>query len=72
MMSNWQEWAVIVIVLICLSILIYKLVNFFKRAGANENPCSGCELDCKLKSELKSRKVGCTEKGDEKAKKTGI
>ena len=47
-MNNWQDWAVGVLVVLCIARVIYGIFRFSWRMRENQNPCdrsvSGCEL----------------------------
>ncbi len=69
MMTNWQEWAVLIILLGCLCFILYKLILFFRGIRKKENPCAGCTSDCALKHQLKNKPTNCTEKSNTQNKK---
>lgn len=67
-MSHWQEWAVGILVILCVFRIVRSILIFFRRADKNENPCDSCVSGCELK-ELKSKKpVNCPQK-EKKRKK---
>ena len=48
-MSNWQDWAVIIILILCFGYVAYKTYKFIMRTKRNENPCDSCATGCALK-----------------------
>ena len=51
-MSNWQEWAVVVILILCLVWIANKTYKFITRTKRNESPCSSCATGCALKNSV--------------------
>ena len=45
-MTDWQHWAVALIVLLCLWSIVKSIRSFFRRSRKGENPCSGCSCGC--------------------------
>lgn len=41
-MSDWQDWAVTLLLILCVGRIIFGVVRSFRRAGRGENPCSHC------------------------------
>lgn len=48
-MSNWQNWAVGVLVALCIARVVYGMVLFFRRTQESRNPCDSCVSGCELK-----------------------
>ncbi len=69
MINNWQEWAVMIILIICLGIIAYKTYLFFRSATKNENPCAGCVSSCELKRQLGTKGEDCNKSIKRKHKK---
>lgn len=46
---TWQDWAVGVIVLLCVAVVARRVVCFFRSARDNNNPCANCATGCELK-----------------------
>jgi uncharacterized membrane-anchored protein YhcB (DUF1043 family) len=55
--TNWQEWAVALVVGVCIGIVLYKMYLFFGNFKAKNNPCEHCTEDCALKKEKKNAKI---------------
>lgn len=53
--TNWQEWAVALVVGVCIGIVLYKMYLFFGNIKAKNNPCEHCTEDCALKKQKKKR-----------------
>lgn len=51
-MNNWQDWAVIFILIICFGWVAYKIYHFIMRTKRNESPCSSCASGCALKNSI--------------------
>ena len=58
---GWQEWVVILLVVICVVRIGYAVRSFFYRAKKNENPCASCVSGCELKNQLDKKKLECKE-----------
>ncbi|MDD4610054.1 MAG: hypothetical protein WCQ82_06665 [Bacteroidaceae bacterium] len=50
-----QEIIVIIIGLGCISYVVLLIWRFFKRTNQNENMCSHCDADCKLRNIAEQR-----------------
>lgn len=61
-MSNWQEWAVGILVVLCMARLIYGIFLFFRRTKENSNPCSTCVTGCELKDMMEKKRNECQTK----------
>lgn len=58
-MSDWQEWAVAFLLLLCCIRIGMSLYSFFRRSEKNENPCAGCATGCDLKRLLDEKRGEC-------------
>lgn len=56
---GWQEWAVALLIILCIIRMIYGICVFFRRTKNNENPCAGCVSGCDLKSQLEQKQQEC-------------
>ena len=57
-MSNWQDWAVIIILILCFGYVAYKTYKFIMRTKRNENPCDRCATGCALRDTIKDKMDG--------------
>mgnify|MGYP000009601996 FL=1 len=64
-MTDWQHWAVALIVLLCVWSIVKSIRSFFRRSRKGENPCSGCSCGCSggcpsaaVKKEMKKKCCG--------------
>lgn len=55
-MSDWQDWAVTLLLILCVGRIIFGVVRSFRRAGRGENPCSHCAGCSSFRSS--SRQIG--------------
>lgn len=58
-MINWQEWAVGLLVVLCIARVIYGIILFFRRARKRENPCDSCVSGCELKDMMEKKRKAC-------------
>lgn len=70
-MGNWQNWAVIIILIACFGWVALKLYRYIMQVKKNESPCSSCATGCALKDLAKDKNdSSCSsskiEKKDEK------
>lgn len=61
-MSNWQQWVVGVLVVLCFARVIYGAYLFFHRSSKNENPCNSCVSGCDLKDMMEKKRKECSVK----------
>lgn len=52
-MNNWQDWAVIIILILCVVWIANKTYKLIIRTKRNESPCSSCATGCALKNSIK-------------------
>ena len=64
-MNNWQEWIVGILIVLCVSRIVYSVFIFFRRAKENNNPCLTCVSGCELKNLLEKKRMEC--KGEKKS-----
>lgn len=69
-MSNWQDWAVIFILIICFGWVAYKTYHFIMRTKRNESPCDSCATGCALKNSISKDTVDLHSCGSEGSKKS--
>lgn len=66
-MSNWQNWLVILIVILSFGWVAYKLYQFIMRAKRKESPCDSCATGCSLRDMIKDAEQnidGCPSESD--------
>lgn len=68
-MNHWQEWAVGVLVFLCIVRIVRSVILFFRRTEKKENPCDSCVSGCELKNIKKKKPVNCPQKEESKKKK---
>lgn len=54
-MSNWQEWVVGILVVLCVVRVLYGIYRFFHRTKKNEDPCKNCASGCVLKDMMEHK-----------------
>jgi len=54
-MSNWQNWAVALILLLCIVRIGQRVYAFFMKVREKRNPCENCATGCELVSGLQNR-----------------
>lgn len=47
-MSNWQNWAVALILLLCIVRIGQRVYAFFMKVKEKRNPCENCATGCEL------------------------
>lgn len=57
-MNNWQEWAVLLILILCFVYVANKIYRFILRTKKNENPCDSCATGCSLKDMVHDKMEG--------------
>lgn len=71
-MNDWQNWVLVIILLICFGWVAYKIYNVFMKAKRNESPCSSCATGCSLRNlddKDDRHESTCTESNDKKVNK---
>jgi uncharacterized membrane protein len=68
-MSNWQEWVIALLLLLCVIRIGMSVYAFFRRAKEGGNPCDTCATGCDLKRLLNEKRAECG-KGRKKKKKS--
>lgn len=58
-MSHWQEWAVGVLIVLCIARVVYGVFLFFRRTKEKKNPCATCVSGCELKDMLEKKRREC-------------
>jgi hypothetical protein len=66
---TWQDWAVGIVVLLCVIEVIRRIVRFFRSAKNNDNPCANCTSDCDLKQLFDAKQQKCRTQQDKPNKK---
>lgn len=66
-MSNWQDWAVALVLLLAVVRIGMSIYSFFHHVKENESPCSSCATGCDLKQLLDKKRTECAK--EEKKKK---
>ena len=41
-MSNWQEWVVWILLVLCVARIVWGGYRFYRRTKRGESPCAGC------------------------------
>lgn len=67
-MSNWQEWVIALLLLLCVIRIGMSVYAFFRRAKEGGNPCDTCATGCDLKQLLDEKRAECG-KGRKKRRK---
>lgn len=63
-LTNWQEWAVALVIVLCVLRIAYWAWQSFRRTRDNDNPCAHCTNVCELKRQLDKQREKCNkEKG---------
>ena len=68
-MSNWQEWVVGLLVVLCIARVVYGIFLFFRRTQENQNPCESCVSGCELKDMMETKRRECDVKKKSTKKK---
>lgn len=63
-----QELIVSAIVFFCVFYVGNRIVNFFKGANRNDNPCANCTTGCELRDLMEKKKQICREEQKSKRK----
>ncbi|MEG1563496.1 MAG: hypothetical protein RR365_07185 [Bacteroides sp.] len=61
MNSDWQDWAVALVMVFTLTRIAYLCYSFFRQAKKNKNPCANCASGCALKDQLEKKRQECKE-----------
>lgn len=59
---NWQEWVVGLLIILCVSRILYGIYVFFRRVKENDNPCASCASGCELKDMMEKKRKECSSK----------
>lgn len=65
-MNNWQNWAVALILLLCIVRIGQSIYSFFRGVKEKRNPCANCATGCELYEKKRSE---CSEERKETKKK---
>ena len=68
-MSNWQDWVVALLLVLCMGRIVYNVVRSFRRAGRGESPCSHCSGACSSRH-FSVQDDSCCCQGQKKNKKS--
>lgn len=68
-MSNWQQWVVIILLLLCFGRIGWGVYAFFRRAKKKGNPCDSCVTGCDLKQLMDKKQEKCRSTSKEAKKK---
>ena len=71
-MMNWQQWAVAILLLLCIVRIGWGIYAFFRRTKENGNPCANCVTGCDLKRLMDEKRAECSATKKEKKKKSFI
>ena len=56
-MSNWQNWAVALILLLCIVRIGQRVYAFFMKVKEKRNPCENCATGCELKQLYEKKRL---------------
>lgn len=59
-MSNWQEWVVVLLLLLCIIRISQRIYVFFRRTKEKNNPCANCATGCELKNLFEKKRTECS------------
>ncbi|WP_321332694.1 hypothetical protein [uncultured Bacteroides sp.] len=65
---NWQNWVVIILVILCFGEVSRRIYLFFRRAEDNDNPCANCASGCELKDMMEKKQKKCKDKATKSKK----
>lgn len=68
-MSNWQEWVVALLLLLCAVRIGQNIYVFFRRVKEKNSPCANCATGCELKQLYEKKRAGCSEERKNTKKK---
>lgn len=68
-MSNWQNWAVALILLLCIVRIGQRVYAFFMKVREKRNPCENCATGCELKQLYEKKRSECSDGKKEIKKK---
>ena len=68
-MSNWQNWAVALILLLCIVRIGQRVYAFFMKVREKRNPCENCATCCELKQLYEKKRSECSDGKKEIKKK---
>jgi len=57
--EGWQEWAVALIVLLCVIKVGMSIYQTYKRSKDGYNPCAGCASSCDIKRLYDQKRRSC-------------
>lgn len=64
-MSNWQNWAVALILLLCIVRIGQRVYAFFMKVKEKRNPCENCATGCELKRLYEKKRSECSDERKE-------
>lgn len=67
-MNNWQNWAVALILLLCIVRIGQSIYSFFRGVKEKRNPCANCATGCELRIYMR-RNVRSVVKKEKKQRK---
>lgn len=68
-MNAWQNWAVALILLLCVVRIGRGIYVFFRGIKEKRNPCENCATGCELKQLYEKKRAECGDKRKETKKK---
>lgn len=68
-MNNWQNWAVALILLLCIVRIGQSIYIFFRKVKEKRNPCENCATGCELKQLYEKKRSECSVERKEIKKK---
>lgn len=58
-MNDWQNWAVALILLLCIVRIVQGVSVFFRRMREKRNPCENCANGCELRRLYEKKRAEC-------------
>ncbi|WP_291529251.1 hypothetical protein [Bacteroides sp. UBA939] len=68
-MTNWQQWVVAILLLLCVVRIGWASYAFFRRMKKKDNPCANCVTGCEIKKLMDEKRAECSTAKKEKKKK---
>lgn len=56
---SWQEWAVAVLIVLCILQVVIRTRSFFQKINKKTSPCDSCASGCELKNQLNKKQQKC-------------
>ena len=69
MTSNWQNWVVALLLLLCIWRIGVGILSSFRLIKKHKSPCDNCPSGCDLKRQLDEKSKECAQKQKNAEKK---